>query len=815
MRLSRIFYFGYLMLAPFLLQAQQPGADLAGNNRSFREVLDRYCVTCHNETLKTANLVLDSNNADFGDPGKAPALWEKVLLKLKTRSMPPVGMPRPDENFYVSFSTHLAMQLDELAALNPNPGRTVTSHRLNRTEYTNVVRDLLGVTIDGASMLPPDNSGGFDNLGDLLSVSPVLMEKYMSVAREVSRLAVGDTTIAANSQVYTISPFVVQNDRMSEDLPFGTRGGIAINHRFPLDGEYEISIRLLRTDDNGLIIGLGKPHYLDVLVDGKRIELLTIGGDNVGLALGPKTDDGIPPDFRQAQYERTADAGLKVRFTAKAGERLVQVAFLEENFAWEEQIPPRDYKNYFTARAVKGYDYERAWMDPLISNVTVSGPYNAAGPGNTGSRDKIFSCIPDREADEQVCAHEILARLVRMAYRRRVIEEDIEPFFSLFRQGRQDGGTFESGIQMALEGLLVSPEFLFRIYLEPDNLARNSNYPINDFDLASRLSFFLWSSMPDEELLNVADQGKLVDQAVLQQQVTRMLKDDRSLTLVNNFAEQWLLLRNLSHTDKNQELFPDFDENLRSDFRKETQLFLASIFREDRSILDLFRADYKYVNDRLARHYEMQEVFGNKFRRVSVTDENRKGLLAHGSVLAITSYPNRTSPVLRGKWVLENILAAPPPPPPPNIPALIEQDEGGKVFSMREAIEKHRANPVCAVCHNRMDPIGFGLENFNPIGQWRTEDAGQAIDSSGMLPDGSGFQGPAQLQQALLKQSSVIADAFTQKLLTYALGRDLEYYDMPAVRHIVQVSAGNEYRFSDIVAGIVNSLPFKMRRTGS
>lgn len=785
-------------------------------NPDFRTTLDRYCVTCHNETLKTANLVLDKTQADVLDVSKAPAMWEKVLLKLKTRSMPPVGLPRPDEGFYEGMSAHLEEELGALAQANPNPGRTVTSHRLNRTEYTNVIRDLLGVKIDGASLLPPDNSGEFDNLGDLLSVSPVLMEKYMAVAREVSRLAVGDMGIDANSQAYTISPFVMQHERMSEDLPFGTRGGLAVNHRFPLDGEYEISVRLLRTDDTGLIVGLGRPHRLDVLMDGQRIKLFTVGGRNTaGLALGPKTDDGIPPDFEQAQYERTADNELKVRFPAKAGERLVQVTFLEENYAWENQIPPRDYSNYFTARLEKGYDYERAWMEPLVSSVMITGPFNPEGPGNTLSRQKIFTCLPERIADEESCAHKILTGLVRLAYRRPVTDEDLEPFFDLFRQGREGGGKFESGIQMVLEGLLVSPEFLFRIYLEPEQLPANSNYAINDYELASRLSFFLWSSIPDEELLALAEKGRLKDPKVLEQQVERMLQDERSRSLVNNFAEQWLLLRNLPHISKNQELFPDFDEDLRADFQEETQLFLQSIFRKDRSILDLFRADYKYVNERLARHYGIPDVYGSKFRRVAVTDENKKGLLAQGAVLAITSYPNRTSPVLRGKWVLENILAAPPPPPPANIPALKEKDDGGKAFTMREAIEKHRANPVCAVCHNRMDPIGFGLENFNPIGQWRTEDAGQAIDSSGMLPDGAKFQGPAQLQNALLQKPEVIANAFTQKLLTYALGRDLEYYDMPAVRHIADMSAGNGYRFTDIVLGIVNSLPFTMRRTDS
>ncbi len=777
----------------------------------YRDTMNQYCVTCHNETLKTANLILDT--ANLNDLGEDPALWEKVLLKLQTRSMPPVGMPRPEDEFYSSLADHLATGLDALVEANPNPGRTVTAHRLNRTEYTNVVRDLLGVNINGAELLPPDNSGGFDNLGDLLSVSSILMEKYMAVARQISRLAIGDPSIGADSKQYTISPFVLQNDRMSEDLPFGTRGGLAVNHRFPLDGEYELNMRLLRTDSTGLVIGMGKPHRLEVRIDGKRVGILHVGGENIGLALGSGRADKVPPDFDQAQYERTADANLKIRVPVEAGERLVQVAFLEENFAWESPVPERDYKNYFSSRLTK--DYQRAWTDPSVSSVNIAGPFDVEGPGNTLSREKIFVCTPKRESQQEACAEEILTNLARMAYRRPVTDEDVEPLMNLYHSALDQYGSFDAGIQMALEGLLVNVEFLFRIESDPKNIAKDSNYELSDIELASRLSFFLWSSIPDDELLSLADKGRLSDPKILNTQVNRMLKDDRSQTLVNNFAEQWLLLRNLPHTDKNQELFPDFDENLRKDFLKETQLFIASVFEENRSILDLFRADYKIINERLANHYGIPGVYGNKFRKVSISEEDKKGLLAQGAVLSITSYPNRTSPVLRGKWVLENILAAPPPPPPTVIPPLKEDDDTGKKLTMRQAMEKHRANPVCAVCHNRMDPIGFGLENFNPIGQWRTEDAGEPIDSSGMLPDGATFQGPAELQKALLSNSEVIASAFAQKLLTYALGRDLQYYDMATVRDIVDDAASNDYRFSDIVIGIVNSLPFNMRRTNS
>ena len=813
-RIDRVFI-GILALIFSSSSAYAQSLDERPNDpSSFRTYMDRYCVTCHNESLQTANLMLD--RADLSNLEEAPALWEKVLLKLRTRSMPPVGMPKPNEQFYVSFSNYLENTLDSLAETNPNPGRIVSAHRLNRTEYTNAVRDLLDVNIDGAQLLPPDNSGDFDNLGELLSVSSILMEKYLSVAHQVSQLAIGDPSIGVDTQQHTISPFLLQNDRMSEDLPFGTRGGLAVNHRFPLAGEYEFDVRLLRTDGTGFVIGLEKPSRLEIRIDGKRVSVLTIGGENIGLAqANTNTFNDGPPDFDQAQYERTADEDLRVRIPVNAGEHLVQVAFLEENFAWLAPVPSRNFENYTKARL--GGNYARAWADPAVSSVTITGPFDIKGSGQTASREKIFVCIPANKAEEEPCAKKIFSKLARSAYRRPVTDEEIELLLSLYREGVKQGGTFEAGIQMGLEGLLVSPDFLFRVAppVSPEKIASNKNYPIDDIDLASRLSFFLWSSIPDDELLALAENGELSKPSVLDSQVKRMLKDERAVTLTDNFSEQWLLLRNLSHVHKNQELFPDFDENLSKDLHTESQLFIGSIFKEDRSILDFFRVDYRYLNERLARHYDIPDVYENRFRQVKVDDRNKQGLLAHGSILAITSYPNRTSPVLRGQWVLENILASPAPPPPANIPALVEQDETGEALSMRAAIEKHRANPVCAVCHNRMDPIGFGLENFNPIGQWRTIDAGQPVDSSGMLPDGSEFQGPAELQNALLKQPEVIANAFTQKLLTYALGRDLEYYDMPVVRNIVEKSADNDYRFSDIVIGIVNSLPFTMRRSES
>lgn len=776
----------------------------------FRATLNQYCVTCHNETLKTAGLMLD--RADLHDLGQSPQTWEKLITKLSLRSMPPVGMPRPDESFYVSFVAYLKSGLDKVAMDHPNPGRSIAAHRLNRTEYGNAVRDLLGVEIDGAGMLPADNSGDFDNLGELLSVSEVLMEKYMAAAREVSRLAVGDLRLPQGEQTYTIEPKLLQHERMSEELPFGSRGGVAVRHRFPLDGEYELSVRLQRSNLEALIIGLAEPHHLDVRVDGKRVKLFTIGGEHVGLAQDGPGEIGDLTDPGQTQYEHTADEKLRVRFSMKAGVRTIQVAFLRDIFAWEAHVPSPSYDHFDASLADTSM---RPWIEPTVSNITISGPYDVQGAGNTLSRDKIFVCMPERVREEDACAAKILSRLARLAFRRPVDGEDIDPLLGLYRQARNDDGSFEFGIQRAIEGMLASPGFLFRFERDPDKLPNDGIYRISDLELASRLSFFLWSSVPDDELLTVAERGELGRAEVLQQQVERMLKDRRSASLVDNFGEQWLLLRNLPLMHKDQKIFPQFDDNLRQDMYQEVKLFVNSIFEEDRSILDMLRADYSFLNERLARHYGIPGVYGNRFRRVSVAEDQR-GLLARAGILSITTYPNRNSTVLRGKWVLDNILASPPPPPPVDIPPLENtKAPPGETFTLREKMEIHPANPVCAVCHNQMDPIGFGLENYDAIGRWRTEDEGEPIDASGRLPSGVTFEGPAQLQQALLADPGVFASAFTQKLLTYALGRSVEYYDMPAVRGVVKQAAGQDYRFSSIVLGIVNSIPFQMRRSGS
>lgn len=809
-RLSETGFALLLIAAPIFGTAVAANEQSVDSAAEYRDTLNRYCVTCHNEKLKTANLMLDW--VDVGKVSEAPHIWERVITRLSLEAMPPVGMPRPDDDFYETFPAYLKSNLDQAATNNPNPGRTVSAHRLNRSEYSNAVRDLLGVEIDAAALLPADNSGGFDNLGDLLSVSQVLMEKYMSAARAISQRAVGTLDLPVDSQQYTIDPTLMQNDRMSEDLPFGTRGGLAVQHRFVLDGDYELTARLLRTDDTGFVIGMDEPKRLDARIDGTRIKLFEVGGDNVGLAFGAGRADKIAPDFEQAQYERQADDELKVRFAMNAGTRNVQVAFLEETFAWESPLPPRSFDNYSVARIEEAY--ERAYAEPAVSSITITGPYNVRGSGSTLSRQKIFTCTPVRSSEEERCASDILGKLLRLAYRRPVNDSEIAPLLDLYHQGREQGGSFDAGIQLALEGLLVSTEFLFRVEQDPDS-ADADVYAIGDLELASRLSFFLWSSIPDEELLSLAEQQKLREPKILEEQIGRMLADARSASLVDSFAEQWLLLRNLPQVHKDQEIYPEFDATLQRAMYEEVRLFAKSLFREDRSVLDFLRADHTYLNERLAAHYGIDGIYGNRFRRVTVP-KDQQGLLARAGILSITSYPNRNSTVLRGKWVMENILASPPPPAPPNIPAL-EDTKGapGEVLTLREKMEIHPANPVCAVCHNQMDPIGFGLENYGAIGEWRLLDEGKPIDSSGRLPSGVEFQGPAELQAALLEDPEVFASAFTQKLLTYALGRPIEYYDMPAVRTIVEEAAASDYQFSAIVRGAINSVPFRMRSAGT
>ena len=780
---------GMALSAVVSLHAATPqSAGTSQPGSAYRMVLDRYCVTCHNEKLKTANLMLDK--MDVENPAVGTEVWEKVIRKLRTASMPPAGMPRPDQATYNSFANYLGTAIDRDAAAKPNPGRAAAIHRLNRTEYANAIRDLLALEIDSESLLPADeSSAGFDNNGDVLAVSPAILDRYMSAARQVSRQAIGDTGIRADSHTYTLPEALGQNERMSEDLPFGSRGGMAIRYHFPVDGEYVIKIGLLKSaapNSRGTIIGLSEPHQLDVRVDGVKVKRLTVGGEQ----------NGKP------------DADLEVHFSANAGTHLVGVAFLNDIGEPEGESegmlrPPLAALNSLW----KPQDGE-----PAVETVTIGGPYSAKGLGDTASRRKILVCRPVGTQDEELCAKKIFSILTRHSYRRPVTDSDIQPLLTLYRAAHAKGG-FEAGIRIALERILISPEFLFRIEHDPVNAAPNAVHRITDLELASRLSFFLWSSIPDEPLLALAERNRLKDPAVLEQQVRRMLADSRAKALATNFFGQWLQLRNVKSAQPDIDMFTDFDENLRDAFMQEADLFFESILLEDHSAVDLLNANYTFVNDRLARHYGIPNIYGSFFRRVTLADQRRRGLLGKGSILMLTSMPNRTSPVRRGKFVLENIMGTPPPPPPPNVPSLKEGGRGGMTLTVRQAMEQHRASPVCASCHARMDPLGFALDNFNAIGQWRTTEAGFPIDSSAVLPDGTKFQGVADLQKILLSHPQQFVTVITENLLTYALGRGVDYADEPAVRQIMRQAAPNNYRWSSLVLGIVKSVPFQMRKS--
>ena len=785
-----------------------------------RAILDRYCVTCHSEAivrdtspaaaprvsqLRALGLALDA--VDMTNVSEAPEIWEEVVRKLKAGVMPPAGRPRPDKASYDGLASWLETELDRASAADPNPGRTEPFHRLNRIEYQNAIRDLLALEIDVSSLLPTDDSSyGFDNIAGVLKMSPTLLERYLSAAQKISRLAVGTPALFPNIDAFRIRPDLPQDDRV-DGLSFGTRGGTLIRYNFPLDGEYLIQVRLARKGTSGGeevdIPRFAQTHQLELSLDGERLRLFTLAGETVS------PEERGNPLYGQGSRQ-DLDADWQVRLPVKAGPREVRVAFLKKSSAAVETVRLPFLRPYAGAGGDTRYQ-------PYLSVVTISGPFGASRSGDTPSRDRLFVCRPvsPADADESACAREILATLARRAYRRPVTNVDVEMLLVFYRDGRAEGG-FDVGIQRALERLLVSPPFLLRIERDPAGVAADTNYPVSDLELASRLSFFLWSSLPDDELLDVAIRGTLHEPAVLERQVRRMLADDRSQALVNNFAAQWLFLRNVQALAPDLDAFPDFDESLRQDLRRETELFVESILREDRSVLDLLTASYTFVNERLARHYGIPNVKGSHFRRITLTDDNRRGLLGHGSILAVTAYPHRTSPVLRGKWILENLLGTPPPAPPADVPALEEANDEGKALSMREATEQHRRNPVCASCHRLMDPLGFALENFDAVGRWR--DRGEsftAIDSSGILPDGSVFEGPAGLRDALLSQPERFVSTLTEKLLTYALGRGLEYYDTPAVRAITRDAARNEDRFSSVIMGIVNSMPFQMRRSQS
>ena len=785
-----------------------------------RALLDRYCVTCHNERLNTGGLALD--RLDPADVGAAPARWEAVVQKLRGGMMPPAGRPRPTPGEAERLRRWLEAALDRAAAGRPEPGR-VPTHRLNRAEYTNAVRDLLALEVDGGALLPADVAGhGFDNLAGTLTLSPALMERYLSAARRISRLAVGDPGIGpgVTSRAYTVPIDMTQNDRMSEDLPFGSRAGIAVRHRFPLDGDYDIRIRLKRSVYE-YIVNLEEAHDLEVRVDGARVALYTIGGEAPGRP-APLTFSGTfmaaggagYPTQDWDDYYTGADAGLGLRVTVKAGTRLVGVAFIGKS--WEEegvlQPPLREYG----ATVTELTDTSPRPEGPGIESLSIDGPYHVTGAGRTASRERIFTCRPpagDPTAETR-CARTIFSTLTRRAYRRPVTADDVAPLMPFYAAAHAAGG-FEAGVRAGLERILIDPEFLFRIERDPEGAAPGGSYRLGGLELASRLSFFLWSSIPDDELLALGARGALHDPDVLERQVRRMLADRRARALVDNFAGQWLALRNVQGLVPDPNLFPGFDENLREAFQRETELFVESQLRADRSVVELLTADYTFLNERLARHYGILGVRGSRFRRVTLTDERRGGLLGHGSILAVTSYGNRTSPVLRAKWVLENLLGTPPPPPPADVPGLPDSGEHGEPQTVRERLAQHRRNPVCASCHAPMDPLGFALENFDAVGEWRTHDAGLPVDASGVLADGTRFDGPAELRAALAARREQFVETFTEKLLTYALGRGLEAYDRPVVRAVAREAAADGYRWSAIVLGIARSTPFRMRRSES
>ena len=754
-----------------------------------RALLDKYCVVCHSEKLRTGGLSLQK--IDVANVPANAEVWEKAIRKLRAGAMPPQGMPRPDKSAVDGLATYLETSIDHAAALKPNPGRA-TLHRLNRNEYANAIRDLLALDIDPAPLLPADDeSYGFDNIADVLRTSPSLLDRYLSASWNVSRLAVGDPAINADTTTYRARPDLSQDGHI-DGMPLGTRGGMLIRHTFPLDADYFIKVRLWRATAD-VIKGLEEPHRLEVSVDGVRVKVITFGG----------------PADRDLSYENSGtsavdiDRRLTVRVPVKAGPRIVAATFLEESEAQNDSILEPFLRDNLDPLDFRGL--------PVVDRVSIDGPVNATGPGDTPSRRRIFVCRPASAAEEVPCAKKILAKLARRAYRRPVSENDLETLLGFYQRGRNEGKSFDSGIEAAIQLILASPEFLFRFEPDPPNLASGAVYRIGDLELASRLSFFLWSTIPDDQLLNLASQGKLKDPAVLEQQVKRMLADSRSQALVDNFGDQWLYLRNLKNINPDFETFPDFDDNLRQAMKQETDLFLESIMREDHSVLDLLTADYTFLNERLARHYGIPNIYGTDFRRVTLTDERRRGLLGQASILTVTSLPTRTSPVQRGKWILTNVLGLPPTPPPPNIPPLKEHSDPAKPTSLRERLEEHRASPTCAGCHKVMDPIGFSLENFDAVGQWRTTDEGSKIDPTGTLFNGAKVDGPVSLRQMLTSSPQIFVGVMTEKLLTYALGRGVQYYDMPAVRGIVHDASRDGYRFSSIVMGIVKSTPFQMK----
>ena len=772
-------------------RAQTPAAPVTSNSALPDQALvQKYCSSCHNDRAKTGGISFDG--VSVAEAGKHSEIWEKALVKLRGGMMPPQNMPRPDDATLNAFIVALENTLDAQARQNPDPGFKPV-HRLNRTEYGNAVRDLLDLEIDVADLLPADDeSYGFDNIAGVLRVSPSLLEQYLTAANKISGLAVGTDTDLIRSG-YRIPPDDSQEDQV-EGLPLGTRGGLLFKHQFPQDAEYEFAVFLLR-NIVGYMTGLEFPHQLEISIDGERVFLMQVGGEA----------DNLASDRNMSDTANKIDERLKTKVKVSAGPHMVGVTFVRRNAA-ESDEPLQPHERNHDLQDMNGL--------PLIDHVNVTGPYNPTGPGDTPSRRRVLSCKPasvkgsgetGASAAETTCARSILSTIARRAYRRPVTEDDMASIMALYAQGRKK--TFEHGIEQGLRLVLANPKFIFRTETAP----AKGTARVSDIELASRLSFFLWSSIPDDTLLTLASQNRLSQPAVLDQQVKRMLNDPKAHALVENWASQWLMLRNLKGHVPTPGDFPNFDNELRQAFRTETEMFVESVIREDRSVIDLLNADYTFVNERLARHYGIPNIYGSHFRRVTLKNEERRGLLGQGSILTVTSYPNRTSPVLRGKYILENILGTPPPAPPANVPALSDNEAGQEPKSLRERLELHRRTPACASCHRVMDPLGFALENFDGIGAWRAKEPGGPIDPTGKLADGTDVDGPVALRAAIMKRPDRFVRTFVEKLMTYGLGRGLEHYDMPVVRAVARDAAKQDYRFSAIVAGIVSSAPFRMK----
>jgi hypothetical protein len=746
-------------------------------------LVQKYCTTCHNDRAKTGGVSFEG--VSVAEAGAHSEIWEKALVKLRGGMMPPQGMPRPDAAAMDTFIVALENTLDAQARKSPDPGFKPV-HRLNRTEYGNAIRDLLDLEVDVTDLLPADDeSHGFDNIAGVLRVSPSLLEQYLSAAGKISSLAVGTDTDLIRS-AYRVPPDDSQEDHV-EGLPLGTRGGLLFKHQFPQDAEYEFAVFLTR-NIVGYMTGLEFPHQLEITLDGERVFIAQVGG----------AADNLASDKNMSETANQIDARLKTKVKVSAGPHMVGVTFIRRNAA-ESDEPLQPHERNHDLQDMNGL--------PLIDHVNVTGPFEPTGPGDTPSRRRVFSCKPAKAAEEAACAKTILTTIARRAYRRPVTDADMAPIMALYAEGRKKG-SFEKGIERGLRLVLANPKFIFRTETSPAAATAR----VSDLELASRLSFFLWSSIPDDTLLNLAAQNRLNQPAVLSQQVRRMLADQKARALVENFASQWLLLRNLKNHVPTPGDFPNFDNELRQAFRRETELFVESIIREDRSVLDLLNANYTFVNERLARHYRIPNVYGSHFRRVTLKQDERRGLLGQGSILTVTSYPNRTSPVLRGKYILENILGTPPSPPPPNVDTTLEQKQGEEPKSVRALLEQHRRNPTCASCHRVMDPLGFALENFDGVGEWRLKETGGPIDSTGQMGTGTSVDGPVGLRKAILAQPEMFVRTLTDKLMTYGLGRGVEHKDKPIVRAVARDAALQNYRFSSIVLGIVNSAPFQMKK---